>query len=226
MRAKYTLWAITALVVISAPVMSSAGKVELTPYVGYRWSSQLTGTVVEDSDGNSFENIDFKSGATFGLWLDLRVGERLNLELLGEIFPSKIQGTSVETGAKTDVFDINLYYFQVGLQYEIVEYGVAAEDVKIRPFVYGGLGSTWMDPSGDRKSNARFNAAGAVGFKYMITELIGLRLQGRYIWTYMKASNDYWCTGDGTGTGEQCTVFPTSESLSQIDLTLGLIFAL
>lgn len=43
--------------------------------------------------------------------------------------------------------------------------------------------------------------------------------------TYMSAGNDYFCTGTGTGTGTQCTVFPTSESLSQIDISLGLIIA-
>jgi hypothetical protein len=226
MRAKYTLWAITVLIVATAPVLSSARNIELTPYAGFRWSGQLTGTTVEDDKGNLLENIDFESGAIFGLWFDYRVDNRLMLELTAEGFPSKVQGTNTTTREKSDAFDVVLYYLQIGLHYEIIEYGVAAEDVKIRPFVYGGLGSTWFDAAEDRSSNARFNAAFAVGFKFMLSERLGLRTQGRYIWTYMNAANDYWCTGDGTGVGEKCTVFPTSESLSQIDITLGLIITL
>ena len=226
MRAKYTLWAITALVVISAPLVTSARNIELTPYAGYRWSSALTGTSTELQDGTILENLDFESGAIFGLWFDYRIDNRLMLELTAEGFPTKMQGTNTDTREKSDAFDVVLYYFQLGLHYEIIEYGVAAEEVKIRPFVYGGVGSTWFDPAGDRKSNAKFNVAFAIGFKFMFNERLGLRTQGRYFWTYMNASNDYFCTGDGTGGGEQCTIFPTTESLSQIDLTLGLIITL
>jgi len=226
MKTKYTLWLITALVVISAPLGSSARNIELTPYGGFRWSSQLTGTRTEDDKGNKLENLDFESGAIFGLWFDYRVDNRLNLELTTEGFPSKLQGTNTDTREKSDAFDVVSYCFQIGLQYEIIEYGVAAEDVRIRPFVYGGLGSTWLDAAGDRSSNAKFNVAFAVGSKFMFNERLGLRTQGRYLWTYLNASNDYFCTGDGTGIGEKCTIFPTSESLNQIDLTLGLIITL
>lgn len=226
MRSTYMLWAAIALLTVASPQASSARNIELTPYAGFRWSGTLTGTTIELPDGTVLEDLDFESGALFGLWFDYRVDNRLMIELTGEGFPGKLQGSDVQTGDKTDSFDVVLYYFQVGLHYEIIEYGVAAEDVKIRPFVYGGLGSTWIDPAGDRKGNAKFNAAFAVGFKFMINNRLGLRTQGRYFWTYLNAGNDYFCTGDGTGLGEKCTVFPTSESLDQIDLTVGLIITL
>jgi hypothetical protein len=230
MRAKYYLLAAMATILVSLPVLSSAGDIELTPYAGYRWSSMLNGTYVDTQDENGndvrLENLDFDSGAAFGLWLDWRVDNRVLLELTAEGFPTKMVGTNTDTGEKTDAFDIVLYYFQIGIQYEIIEYGVSAEDVKIRPFISAGIGSTWFDPADNRTSTAKMNAAFAVGFKFMFNERLGLRTQGRYMWTYMGASNDYFCTGDGTGTGEQCTVFPTSESLSQIDITLGLIITL
>ena len=226
MRAKFILLAAMATILVSLPVLSSAGNVELTPYAGYRWSSMLNGTYVNLEDGIELENLDFESGATFGLWFDYRVDNRLLLELTAEGFPTKMVGSNTDTGEKTDAFDVVLYYFQVGLQYEIIEYGVSAEDVKIRPFISGALGSTWFDPADDRTRTAKFNAAFALGFKFMFNERLGLRTQGRYMWTYMDASSNYFCTGDGTGTGTQCTVFPDSESLSQIDITLGLIITL
>lgn len=46
------------------------------------------------------------------------------------------------------------------------------------------------------------------------------------LWTYLNASSDCFCTGDGTGIGEKCTVFPTTEYLNQIDPTIGLIVTL
>jgi outer membrane protein W len=226
MRANLILLAAIAALLISIPELTSAKGIELTPYAGYRSSGALNSTTVTLDDGTMLENFDFESGAIFGLWFNFRVDNRLKIELNVEGFPSKVQGTDTSTKQKTDAFDVVLYYLQIGLHYEIIEYGVSAEDVKIRPFVYAGLGSTIFDPAGDRSSNAKFNAAFAVGFKFMFNDRLGLRTQGRYMWTYMNASNDYFCTGDGTGYGEQCTIFPTSESLSQIDLTLGLIITL
>ena len=109
----------------------------------------LNGTYVNLEDGTKLENLDFESGATFGLWFDYRIDNRLLLELTAEGFPTKMVGSNTDTGEKTDAFDVVLYYFQVGLQYEIIEYGVSAEDVKIRPFISGALGSTWFDPADD-----------------------------------------------------------------------------
>jgi hypothetical protein len=226
MRANLILLAAIAVLLISKPELSSARDIELTPYAGYRWSSALTSTTVQVDEDLSLDNLDFESGAIFGLWFNFRVDNRLKIELNVEGFPTKMQGTDTNTREKTDAFDMVLYYFQIGLHYEIIEYGVSAEDVKIRPFIYGGLGSTVFDPAGDRSSNAKFNVAFAVGFKFMFNDRLGLRTQGRYMWTYMNASNDYFCSPDGSAGGQQCTVFPTSESLSQIDLTLGLIITL
>jgi outer membrane protein W len=221
-RAKYALLATAAVLMTAAPRLWAARNIEISPYAGYRWSSALSGTSAELEDGTMMENLDFESGAAFGLRFDYRVENRLMLELTAEGFPSRLEGTQSPSGEKSDAFEVVLYYLQLGLQYEIIEYGVAVEEVRIRPFVYAGLGSTWFDPAGDRKSNARLNAAFAAGFKFMLNERLGLRAQGRYIWTYIRASNDYFCTGGG----EQCTVFPVSVSLSQIDLTLGLIITL
>jgi hypothetical protein len=206
--------------------MSTARNIEITPYAGYRASGALSSTTVQLGDGQSLEDLDFESGALFGLWFDYRLQDRLMFELTAEGFPSKVQGNDASSGESVDAFDVVLYYFQVGLHYEIFEYGVSAEDVKIRPFISGGLGSTVMDAESDRSTNALMNFSFAAGFKFMLNERLGLRTQGRYFWTYMNAANDYFCQPDGTGVGTQCVIFPTSESLNQIDITIGLIITL
>jgi hypothetical protein len=226
MKVKFTMPAAVALMIVVAPGLLFARSIELTPYGGYKASSALSGTSIELRDGTTLDDIDFESGATFGLLFNYRLENRLLLEVNAEGFPTKLKGVDRESGAKSEAFELVMYYLQLGLEYEVIEYGVSAEEVKIRPFIFGGLGSTWFNPAGDRKGNARFNVAFAVGFKFMFNERLGLRTQGRYVWTYMNASNEYFCTGDGTGYGQECTVFPTSESLSQIDLTVGLIITL
>jgi len=225
MKKLYFLMAVLTAFVLVAPTLAHAQKFEITPYAGYRWTSQINGTTITLPDGTTLSNLDFESGMLYGLWLDARVQPRLMLELVLEGMPTKIQGTDDTTGKKTDAYDFNLYYFQLGLLYEIIEAGIAAEQVKVRPFIMGALGMTMFDPAGDRATNSRFSASFAMGFKTMFSQRLGLRVQGRYMWTYMSAGNDYFCTGTGTGVGEQCTLFPTTESLSQIDLTLGLIIA-
>lgn len=222
---KYTLLTAVVVAVIAAPLLASAQKFELTPYAGFRWTSTMGGTTVTAADGTELSNIDFESGAFFGLWFDIDLLEQLQLEVVAEGFPTSMQATDTDTGARTDVYDISMYYFQLGLLYEIIETGVSKEQIKVRPFIMGALGSTVFDPAGGRDGDGRFSASFALGFKTMFNQRLGLRTQGRYMWTYMSAGTDYFCTGTGTGYGEQCTVFPTSESLSQIDISLGLIVA-
>jgi hypothetical protein len=131
--------------VIAAPLLASAQKFELTPYAGYRWTSSMGGTSVTTSGGTELTNIDFESGAFFGLWFDIDLLERLQLEVVAEGFPTTMQATDSDTGARTDVYDVSLYYFQLGLLYEIIEAGVSKELIKVRPFIMGALGSTVFD---------------------------------------------------------------------------------
>jgi hypothetical protein len=222
LNALVTTFVVFAVVV---PALARAQSFELTPYAGYRSSSQINGTTVETVDRTILQNIDFKNGAVFGLWFDITLRPRLQVEIIGEGMPTTIQGTNDTTGKMTDAYDITLYHFQLGLLYEIIETGIATDQVKVRPFVMGALGTTVFDPSGDRGGESRFSASFGVGFKTMFSERLGVRVQGRYMWTHMNAGNNYFCTGTGAGVGEQCTVFPASESLDQIDITAGLVIA-
>ncbi len=214
-----------ALLLTIVPASTWAQKFELTPYAGYRWSSKFQNASATLADQRVTENIDIKSGAFFGLWFDIELLERVQLEVTAEGFPTTMQGSISGTGEKSDVFDVNLYYFQLGLLYEIIEAGVSKDLIKVRPFITGALGSTTFDPSGDYQTETKFGLSFALGFKIFFNQRFGMRVQGRYMYTYMNASNDYFCTGTGTGTGTQCTIFPESESLNQIDIGLGFIIA-
>jgi hypothetical protein len=213
-----------ALLLTVVPASTWAQNIELTPYAGYRWTSSITNATATYGNNTITSNIDFKSGAFFGLFFDIDLLERLQLEVTAEGFPTTMRG-NLSTGETSDVFDVNLYYFQLGVLYEIIEAGVSKDLIKVRPFIAGALGSTTFDPSGDFQGDTRFNASFSMGFKSFFNQRFGLRIQGRYMWTYMSASNDYFCTGTATGTGTQCTIFPTSTSLSQIDILLGFIIA-
>lgn len=211
-----------AITTIAVPSALWAEALELTPYFGYRWSSQINGGELE-VDGHTLTHHDFNSSVNFGLWADIRLLPRLMLEIMAEALPTTFEAWDDARPKNEASFDINLYYFHAGLLYEIIEYGVEAADVKVRPYVLGSLGTTILDPSGSERDNAaKFSASFAVGFKNMFTERIGLRLQGRYMWTYLNSANDYWCP-ETPNPSAGCTVFPSSVSLSQIDMTAGLI---
>ena len=214
---------ILALITVVAPSILWAQAFELTPYLGYRWSSQIDGGEFE-VNGHTLTHHDFQSAVNFGLWFDVRLASRVMLEIMAESMPTTFEAWDDSSPKNEASFDVTFYYFQLGLLYEIIEAGIDAADVKVRPFILGSLGSTVFDPGGDRQSNARFSASFALGFKNMFTERFGLRVQGRYMWTYLNASNDYWCPDTASPTAG-CNVYPTSVSLSQIDITAGLIIA-
>ena len=225
MRMKHTILLLVAMIVVTAPVITSAQQMELTPYVGYRWTSQVNGGTYVLDDGSELTNHDFESAVNFGLTFDIRLGNRLMLEFMGEGMPTKFQATDDSKPQRSAEIDVTFYYIHLGLMYEIIEEGINAADVKTVPFLLGSIGSTLVDGEGDVSTDARFSAAFSLGFKSFINNWFGIRVQGRYMYTYLASGNDYWCSGDGTGLGENCTVYPTATELSQIDVTLGAIFS-
>ena len=182
---------------------AQAGGVELTPVIGFRAGGQF-------SEKTTTDQMDFGEGLTGGLILAFNMDGRSFIELSimtqqVEWFPKR-DGSSLPTFDKVQITDV-----QLGGHY------MWDKNQLFNPFVRGSLGFTAFDPSDpDTDEEIGFSFALGGGAKAYFTEHIGLRLDGRALFSVLGAGESF-CTS---------TCLDVSGTLVlQIEATVGLIIA-
>lgn len=187
------------------------GKLEVIPTVGYMWTWSI-----DFSPNPTYPyggNLDFKSGMSYGLTVDVNVRPGAQLELVWYR-----QDTAFEVTGKgqstTSPFDVGINYWQIGMLGGVPKGNVF-------PYSSFTLGATQLDPKGVNADTVwKFSMALAIGAKVYVKEKIGLRLQARLIPTLLNAGAGLWF---GTG-GASLAV--GGDALWQFDLSAGLIIQL
>ena len=174
----YRLPALLLLVLALLAPSAFAQSVQIAPVVSYRsggsFSLPTTSLVVRPDS-------DMALGGT----VDISFKPTWRLELAYSRQQTKIDGPY---GGRLGV---NVENYFVGLQEELG----AELDTKTRPFGTILVGMTRFVP--DFPANERTNpAAGlALGFKYLPSKHVGLRLEGRGVMTFTAATGDALCGG-------------------------------
>jgi opacity protein-like surface antigen len=145
--------------------------VEIVPYVGYMFSSNLN-----TLDGE----VKIDNGVNYGIIFDARFDEDVIVE--EEPFDTI-----------KSAFDVNIEYFQGGAQFEM-EKGI------FRPFAAFTLGATLFNPANeDINSEWRFSFTFAGGIKYYFIKNIGVRLQWRFLLPVYFGGGALFCGERGCG---------------------------
>lgn len=196
------------LVLIPAGARAERG-FEITPFAGFRF-------------GGSFEDnttgTDFQVGETgsFGVILGLRDTPETHYELLYSFQRTELNGGGIFGGAP--LFDLDIHYLHLGGTYEF------PGEKKVIPFVSGGLGVTFLVPTGaglDSSTNFSFSLGG--GVKVPISSRVGVRLEGRGYLTILPDSTEVFCVSSG---GASCAVRVQGDVLGQFELLAGIYFGL
>jgi opacity protein-like surface antigen len=187
-----------------APV-ASAQQVELTPHVGYKLGGGLT-------DYYTGKNYDFDDSESYGLTFNYTLGLMGDAQL--ELSWSR-QDTAMEvTGFTRDTFDLTIDYWQAG---GLKQWN---EDEPVRPFVVGSIGAAHFSPDeGDLSSATRFSFGLGGGVKFLPTEHVGIRLQGKIYGAYASGGAGLICGGAG------CTFGFSGNFMWQAEFSAGLILA-
>jgi hypothetical protein len=198
------LWVPLAAV---AKAEDSACRIQLTPFAGYRF-------------GGEFE--DRETGETFELDDDTSYGLIFNYPYTDytewELYYSQ-QSTSVDAAGFTDTenrFDLDVNYLQIGGTYLFEESRMAV------PYFVATVGLANIDPDIEGTSSDNFLSFGVGGgWKFFPASRVGLRLDGRFIGTFIDSDSEIFCQSGQVG--GSCAVALKGDLLYQFEMQAGLI---
>lgn len=201
-----TITPVIAIVLLLAAAPAAVAETfELTPFIGYRVGGSLT----DYYSGASFSLDDSES---YGLFLDFATDPFGEFQI--ELYWSHQETTLNIRGVPADSYDVKVDYLHVGgLRF-------LGDDDKVRPYLVGSLGATRLNPEDSSiGSTTRFSAGLGVGVKFMPSEHIGIRLEGRGLATFVSSYGAVGCGYPGCGVSWGGTVF------WQGDFTAGIVIA-
>jgi hypothetical protein len=188
---------------------------EITPFVGFFWSSQ-----VNTSEGPLVFGVAPDVGAT----LDFQVDEKSQVEILYAFARPQVRFQSWNSFyASTPSFPVTTQYLQLG--------GLTTfqRGTDLEPFLAGGLGVAWFSPSDVQVPGAQtlepadtwlfaFNLG--LGVKWFLSSAIGLRVEARAFMPVYLNSGTFLSGPNGAALRVNAGV-----PLVQGDLSIGLVIA-
>jgi opacity protein-like surface antigen len=177
--------------------------VEVTPFAGLRFGGAF-------EDTNTGTEISLNDSGSYGLVLDVDIAPDQQIEIYLSRQSTTLSANGTFTG--NPLFDLTVEYYHFGGLYLI-----DVQNDRVRPFVSGGLGLTRMNPQGDGLSTeTRFSLSIGGGVKFFLTDRVGLRLDGRGIFTALDSSGAMFCSGG-------CAISVQSSGFIQGELGAGLV---
>ena len=184
-----------SFVLLAAPAARAQDhRIELGANFGYTLSDGVTFQGVLAGDGNLYNGIAPKDGASWGLSLGFLVNEHAEVGVLYDK-----QSSSLDITGTTDrsIGDMSLRNYHGYFAYNFGE-----ADARIRPYFMGGLGATHYgsvpftvgSTSRETEGNYQFSSTWGAGVKIYPSPRVGVKLGVRWTPTYIKSdSTGWWC---------------------------------
>jgi opacity protein-like surface antigen len=189
-----TLAAVGAgICLLAAPL--SAQHIEASVSGGYTASE---GVSVDDRDllGQVYNDLEVTSGGSFNVTFGVFASPQVLLEFMYNRQSSKLRAQGL--GVKTDISELSVDGYHGNFVYNW-----GAEDSRIRPFAFAGVGATNYSfgdllipgaPAGKIPGDTRFSTTWGAGVKLYPTKNIGFRATIQWTPTYIKSTDvGYWC---------------------------------
>lgn len=197
---------VLAVCVVLVPTAEAESRVELTPFVGYRFSGSI-----DNINSSVVNELSVRDAGTYGLNLGFYITEDTLIELLWSRQATDLR-IRRQTPLPDDEIGLDVDHYHIGGVYVLAD-----DDFSVRPFVSFSLGATYFAPQG-KSSETRFSMSLGGGLRWFPTEHLGLRLQARWTPTYINStSGGYFCDPFG------CFTTTSSQYLQELDASLGLI---
>jgi len=184
---------------------------ELAAFGGYQFGGNFKDVSYSVGDDVFFQDLKVEPSLAFGAIADYSLTENVQLEGLFQFQPTKLKVKS--SGEELNSLWVN--YYHAGF--------VARIPSKWNPFVAITGGATHFLPDGDTKSELRGSMGLALGIKTFFNDYWGVRLEGRYMGTYIKASDSFFCSPPDSA---NCFSYPSSILLRQLQVTAAAVLRL
>ena len=188
------------------------GRFELQPFAGYKFGGNIPVECNFCPSDINFIKLDILESMNYGVTFGLNATDNVGLEFMWSRQPTQVQGR-LATGLNPRKVDLDLDQFHGNLVFTFRDV-----EAKLRPFAFGGVGTTRF--AGPKQTDFRLSFAVGGGVKYFFNQHMGVRLQARYAPTYLYSTADgAWCDWYGF-----CYISENGHYLQQFDLTGGWIF--
>ncbi len=195
---------ILTLACLLAPSLASAQRGELTAFGGWQFGGHL---------GVREGKLRLQANENFGGMLNLDVRPGIQLELSYTRQASVLELEEPPLGAKRELFDMTVEYFQIGALYQY-----EGRSERVMPFGVFTLGWTAFNPDkATISSEYLFSMSFGGGAKLLLGERFGLRVQGRLLFPIQWAGGGIFCGSGGCNAGVS-----GGTSIVQADVTGGL----
>jgi len=160
---------------LPAAAFAQPGRIELTPFAGYRLEGDFNARSSDAFDPNL--NVKVDSSAVYGVLLDIPLTPDWQIELLANWQRSRFVVDRGLLTPSTVLGDVDLTMLQAGF---LFQWGPG----QVNPFITAAAGVTRIEPKfNELASDDRFSASLGGGVKIFFGENVGLRLEARGYWT-------------------------------------------
>lgn len=168
---------LAALGLLLAATPAVAQRSELGLLAGYTTPGSL------DERAAGIQGLEAGGGFSWGV----QAGRFFTPHLGAEISWARQQGAQISTASgSAELFDMN-----VGLLHGSLVWQLGAEQARLRPFLFAGLGASFFSARG-LEGETKLSFGLGAGFKWFPRKGLGLRLQARYEPTLLNdAASDY-----------------------------------
>lgn len=194
------------------PALASAQRIELGPFVGYRFGGDFERRI----DGfDSFDTgLEIEDGDSVGLTVGFNLNRSMQIELMYSRQDGRLNDNLLPGDALFDelraLLDVEVEYFHAGFVYQWTP-------GQVEPFIGISVGATRFssDPLNDEAAFPSLGLGG--GVKVMLTEHFGVRLDGRGFFTLIDSDDEVFCGPF------DCFRESVDETFSQYELRAGVL---
>lgn len=209
---KTLLLVVLAALCLPGVVSAQSGKFELTPFVSYRFFSDIS----NDTGGAiAYSKIDFDDTFGAGVAFTWQASRQFDGELVYDYSSAAMSAVPYNPSNPRPTTDLAIHNFQLAGLFHF-----RPPQERIRPYLGLGIGFSVLDPKAEAlSSETRFTFSFNGGVKMMASDNVGLRLDARWIPTYLfTTEGGYWCDP-----WYGCWYYGNDHFLNQFDLKAGII---
>lgn len=209
-RSTFTLSIVlSAAFALALPCVGTGQNLEITPFASYRIGGSL-------NDFAFGQRLNFEDSASFGIAVDIPLGERMFVELMFSHQETKLEFGSFFHAPLQERVEVDIDYWHAGWGWQ---WNLGNEG-RIKPFVIASLGLTELDPQSlGESAESKFSTSGGGGVKLMLNDHVGLRFEVRGFTTFVDSDDEIFCGSSN------CFRYSDASILWQVEHRVGLTLA-
>jgi hypothetical protein len=183
-------WISLSVSFLAAFSLRAQQRFEVTPFVGYESSASYPVSVFSSSGGGTIpiNRLRVDDAVAYGAMIDIGLSENTQFDFMWNRNNTSYDAHNILSNSYFHAYDSDIDQFQFGTLYMF-----RSSEVKLRPYIVGGLGFTHDSNSNGTPNRTEFSFNIGGGVKYYVSRHMGFRGDVRYLPTYGSSSNATYC---------------------------------